>query len=439
MARYVDRRWMAAFWTLAMVAPASAQNVQFIPVLAYRTGVYAVSGVPYVNGEVDYYNLVNERDGGINGVKIVFTECETGYATDRGLECFERLKGKGPTGAAFVVPRSTGVTAVLTDRANTDRIPLLTPGHGRAVSKDGSVFMWNFPLLGTYWSGADIAIQHIGKEVGGVDKLKGKRIALLFHDSPYGKEPIPALLVLARKYGFEFRSIPVPHPGLEQESQWRLMRQDTPDYVLLWGWGAMNGAALKQAAAAGFPRDRMIGVWWSGSEADVWPAGDDAVGYKALMLQHGSGKFPMHAEIQRHVYGRGKGLAKAEEIGSVLYNRGLIGAVLGVEGIRKSQEKFGRRPLTGEQVRWGLENLNVSDPRFKELGLEGMMKPIKVSCADHEGARTARIQQWNGTAWNVISDWYTADETVTEPIVKEVSAKYAAERNLVPRDCSKEN
>jgi branched-chain amino acid transport system substrate-binding protein len=35
----------------------------------------------------------------------------------------------------------------------------------------------------------------------------------------------------------------------------------------------------------------MIGVWWSGSEADVRPAGDAATGYKALMLQHGSGKF----------------------------------------------------------------------------------------------------------------------------------------------------
>ena len=29
------------------------------------------------------------------------------------------------------------------------------------------MFRWNFPLLGTYWSGADIAIQHIGKEIRG--------------------------------------------------------------------------------------------------------------------------------------------------------------------------------------------------------------------------------------------------------------------------------
>jgi branched-chain amino acid transport system substrate-binding protein len=431
--------WALTLSVLGTGGPASAQNEQFIPVLVYRTGAYAVSGVPYANGEVDYYNLINERDGGINGVKIAFEECETGYATDRGLECYERLKGKGQTGPAFVIPRSTGVALVLTDRIFNDKIPVLTPGYGMASTKDGSVFMWHFPLLGTYWSAADIAIQHIGKEVGGVSNIKGKRIALLFHDSPYGKEPIPALLALSQRHGFEFRSIPAPHPGIELDAQWQLIRQYRPDYVLLWGWGVMNSAVIKQAAAAGYPRDKIIGVWWSGSEADVLPAGDDAIGYKSLMLQHGSGKFPVHMEIERYVYSRGKGLAKAEEVGQVLYNRGLIGAVLGVEGIRKAQEKFGRKPLTGEQVRWGLEHIDLNEARLKALGFEGMMRPVKVSCSDHEGARTARIQQWDGKAWRVISDWYTADERVTDPIVKEVSGKYAAKRNLTPRDCSRES
>src|SRR6266478_6644392 len=85
-------------------------------------------------------------------------------------------------------------------------------GYGRADSKNGAVFSYNFPLLGTYWSAADIAIQHIAKEVGGFDKLKGKKISLVFHDSPYGKEPIPMLQVLAQKHGFEFTPIPVTHP-----------------------------------------------------------------------------------------------------------------------------------------------------------------------------------------------------------------------------------
>src|SRR4029079_4513543 len=76
-------------------APAWAQNEQFFPELVYRTGPYAPNGIPFANGYADYLNLLNARDGGINGVKITFEECETGYATDRGVECYERLKGKG--------------------------------------------------------------------------------------------------------------------------------------------------------------------------------------------------------------------------------------------------------------------------------------------------------------------------------------------------------
>src|SRR4051812_13745442 len=86
----------------ALVAALSASGValaqakeQFFPVLVYRTGPYAPNGVPFANGYVDYLKLVNERDGGINGIRITFEECETGYATDRGVECYERLKGKG--------------------------------------------------------------------------------------------------------------------------------------------------------------------------------------------------------------------------------------------------------------------------------------------------------------------------------------------------------
>src|SRR5258706_5611081 len=188
----------------AGAAPAFAQaNEQFIPVLVYRSGAYAPNGIPWANGFVDYLNLVNERDKGINGVKITYEECETGYATDRGVESYERLKGKGPTGATLFQPLSTGITFAVTDKAPTDRIPIVTAGYGRADSVDGTIFGWNFPLGGTYWDAADILIQHVGKKEGGVDKLKGKKIALVYHDSPYGKEPIALLEQRAKMHGYD--------------------------------------------------------------------------------------------------------------------------------------------------------------------------------------------------------------------------------------------
>ena len=198
----------AAIMACAAALPAQAQTEQFLPHLVYRTGAYAPNGVPWANGASDYWSMINQRDGGINGVKIVWEECETGYATDKGIECFERLKGKGPTGAGYFSPLSTGITFALTEKAPEAKIPLLTMGYGRSESRDGSVFTWNFPAVGTYWTAADIAIQHIAKELGGVDKLKDKKISLVFHDSPYGKEPIVPLEALAKLRGFTFKSIP---------------------------------------------------------------------------------------------------------------------------------------------------------------------------------------------------------------------------------------
>jgi branched-chain amino acid transport system substrate-binding protein len=429
--KYVGAAVAAALSGAAFAAPALAQNEQFIPALVYRTGAYAPNGVPFANGIADYYALINERDGGINGVKIVWEECEFGYATDRGVECYERLKAKGPTGAAYVNPFSTGVTFALTEKAPIDKIPIISMGYGRSESRDGSVFQWNFPLLGTYWSAADIILQYIAQQERGWDKLKGKRIALVYHDSPYGKEPIALLQKRGEMHGFETMLLPVTHPGVEQKATWLQIRQNRPDYVLLWGWGVMNSTAIKEAVAVGYPREKMYGVWWSGAEQDTRPADEGAKGYNSAALQHTAGQFKLHDDLKKHLYDKGKGsAAKWDETGEILYVRGLINAMLGVEAIRTAQEKFGKKPMTGEQVRWGLENLNLTAERLTQLGFEGQLQPIKVSCADHEGTRTGRIQTWDGKKWNLASDWIVSDESVILPMVKEASAKYAAEKKV---------
>jgi branched-chain amino acid transport system substrate-binding protein len=419
---------------VAAALPARAAE-QFVPVLVYRSGPYAPNGVPFANGFADYLSLVNARDGGINGVKIAFEECETGYATDRGVECYERLKGKGPTGAAVFNPLSTGITYALTEKAYTDRIPIITMGYGRSESVDGSVFPWNFPLLGTYWTAADIIIQHLGNLNGGLDKLKGKKIALVYHDSPYGKEPIPLLEARATRHGFSLLTIPVTHPGVEQKAAWLQIRQNRPDYVLLWGWGVMNSTAIKEAVAVAYPRDRMFGVWWAGAEPDVMPAGEDAKGYNSITLQHSAGQASVHTDIFKHLHGKGKGAGPKDEVGQVLYNRGMINAMLVVESIRTAQGKFGKKPLTGEQVRWGIENLDLDERRINQLGFAGILQPLKVTCSDHEGVRRARIHQWDGNRWKFVSDWIEADNGLLRPMVDEAAARYAREKNITPASC----
>ncbi len=401
-------------------------NEQFVPVLVYRTGAYAPNGVPWANGFVDYLKLVNERDGGIGGVKLTWEECEFGYATDRGVECYERLKGKGPTGATAFNPLSTGVTFAISDKAPVDKIPIFTTGYGRSESVDGSVFKWNFPLMGTYWSAADILVQHVSKK----GSLKGKKIALVYHDSPFGKEPIAVLEQHAKKHGFELLKLPVTHPGVEQKATWLQIRQQKPDHVFLWGWGVMNSTAIKEAISVGYPRLQMYGVWWAGAEPDVLPTDMAGKGYNALALQHSAEKTKVHDDMKKFVYEKGKGTGKAEEVGQVLYNRGMISAMLVVEAVRSAQTKYGKKPLRGEEVRWGAENLNIDNARITAMGFGGILQPIKTSCNDHEGARKARIHTWDGKAWSYTSDWIEADSKMLQPMIAEAAKKYAAEKKI---------
>jgi branched-chain amino acid transport system substrate-binding protein len=422
---------LGAVAALAAAAPLAAQE-HFFPSLVYRSGAYAPNGIPWANGASDYVALVNAK-GGLNGVRLRLEECETGYATDRGVECYERLKTSGEKGAVAVSPLSTGITFALTEKVPTDRIPLLTMGYGRSESADGRVFQWNFPLLGTYWSAADILVQHVAKVSGG---LSGKKVTLIYHDSPFGKEPIPVLEDHAKKHGYTFAAIPVTHPGVEQKAAWLQVRQSRPDYVFLWGWGVMNSTAIKEAVAVGYAREKMYGVWWAAAEPDVRPGGADAKGYQGLALNPAGAEYGVHKEILANLYDKGQGAAKREEVGEVLYNRGMIDAMLRVEAIRTAMGRYGSRPLSGEEVRWGFENLDLTAERIKELGFEGLVNPLKVTCGDHEGARRARVHQWDGQKWQFVSDWIEADTAYLRPKMEAAAAAYAKEKGITPVTCS---
>jgi branched-chain amino acid transport system substrate-binding protein len=432
---------IAALAILAAAAPAlgpasvAAQAKEiFIPLLVYRTGPYAPSGIPIANGFVDYFTLVNERDGGINGVKITWEECETQYDTKQGVECYERLKGKG---AALVNPYSTGITYQLIPKAPVDKVPVFSMGYGMSASSDGRWFPWVFNFPTNYWSQASAVIRYIGQQEGSLEKLKGKKIVHIFHNSPYGKEANPTLEELAKKYQFELTLLAVDHPGQEQKSTWLQVRRINPDWIFMSGWGVMNQVAIKEAAAINFKMDHFIGNWWSASEADVVPAGDGAKGYKGATFHAPGAAFKVHQDIAKYVYDKGKGAGKKEAMGEALYNRGIVNAMYAAEAIRTSMKGAKTAPTT-EQIRWGFENLNLTDKRLEELGMKGFTHPIKISCEDHEGSGPIRVQQWDGQKWNLVSDWITPMRDVVRPKIEAAAVEEGKKLGYTQRDCSKE-
>jgi branched-chain amino acid transport system substrate-binding protein len=425
---------------IAGTASVAVAQEQYFGLPSYRVGAFAAGGTGLYGGWIDYMTMINQRDGGVNGVKLIWEECETEYNNARGVECYERMKNRGPTGNSVFQPLSTGITYSVLDRVATDKIPLVTMGYGRTDAADGRVFPWVFPLITTYWSQNTAKIKFIGQKEGGMDKLKGKKIINIYHDSAYGKETIPVLDAQAKQYGFEVIHIAVANPGNEQQSQWLRVRQERPDWVILRGWGVMNPTAIRTAARTGFPREKIVGVWWSGSEEDVIPAGEGAKGYISAGFNVAGRDFPVIKEIEKHVYTKNLGnMEDKSRIGTVLYNRGVVHGIVTLEAMRAAQKKFGTgKSLTGEQMRWGFENLDITEARLAELGASGFLPPLKTSCANHEGSGKVKFQQWDGTKWNVITDWIDADQSLVRPMIEESAAKYAAEKGITPRDCTKE-
>ncbi|AVA26409.1 ABC transporter substrate-binding protein (plasmid) [Rhizobium sp. CB3171] len=420
---------IAAGLAVSAAVPAAHADEQYFPLQSYRVGPYAAGGTGFFGGFIDYLNLINTRDGGVNGVKLTWSEAETQYEVERGVEAYERLKSN-PNIAAWN-PLSVGIAYAMIDRITQDKVPLITINHGRTDSTDGRVFPYVFPLLLNPYSETSGIVNYIASKLGGLDKLKGKKIVVLYHGSPYGKETIPIYELLSQKYGFELQQIEVPHPGNEQQAQWLTIRRAKPDYVVLRGWGVMNPVALKTAAKTGFPADHIIGNVWSNSEEDVIPAGDAAKGYTAITTQASGTEYPIVQEIVKTLYDNGKGnLEDKKRIGSVYHNLGIVNGILNVEAIRIAQEKFGHRTLTGDEVRWGFEHLQLDPARVEALGAKGLFHSINVTWDNHEGNGYVTFQQWDGKKWNVVSDWIAPDWALLRPIIEKSSEAYAKERGI---------
>ena len=409
-----------------LTLPTQAQETIYVPNNSYRTGAFSGSGIPIGDGMRDYFMMLNERDGGIGGVRIVYEECETGYDTKKSVECYEQAKAKG---AVVYSPWSTGATLAAIPRAHVDKIPILSMAYGLSASADGNQFPWVFIPPLTYWDGASVMVRYMAQQEGGMDKLKGKKLGLIHLDAPFGKEPIPVLENLAKKYGFELKLYPVAAADMQnQGSLWLNIRRDRPDYIYNQGWGAMNPTAVKEAIKNGFPISKLVGVWWAGGDDDARAGGAEAKGYKSLNFNAAGTNYPVIQDIIKHVVDKGKSLAPKDKVGENLYNRGVYNSMLLAEGIRNAQRISGKKVITGEDMRKGLESLNISEARLKELGMEGFANTVKVSCSDHSGHHKAYVAEWDGTKWTKGSDWMEPLKEEVRPLI-EAAAKDYTEKN----------
>jgi branched-chain amino acid transport system substrate-binding protein len=330
---------------------------------------------------------------------------------------------------------STPLTYALMERATHDQIPLLAVGIGRPDAADGRVFPYVFTPPNTWWSQNTAKIRFIGQRLGGMEQLKGLKIAHVYFDNDYGRETKPILDHQAAQYGFVVQHLAVPPPGLDQQATWLRVKVAQPDWVILRSQGVMTATALKEAAQIGFSRDKMVGPHATCAKQEVVTAGEAAIGFICANWWGTGTHVPLIQDILTSVYARGKGVGPTGNVGTTRWNFGVLRAVLVTEAIRTAMRHFGNQPLTGAQVQWGLEHLSLTAASLKELGAEGLLSPITLSCRDHEGGGGVKFQQWDGTQWTVLTDWIAPDQALVRPLVEASAAKYAQEKGITLRDC----
>ena len=165
------------------------------------------------------------------------------------------------------------------------------------------------------------------------------------------------------------------------------------------------------------------------------PAGDGANGYKSLQFHNVGSDYPVFDDIKTHVVDKGLAAGAGDQIGTVLYNRGVYAAMLAAEAARTAQEIHGVADITGAMMRDGMEALEITEERMAELGLPNFGPTFSITCENHGGRGPAAIAQWDAAAkeWNLITDFTDPDEEVVNKLIMADSAAYAAENNIEER------
>jgi branched-chain amino acid transport system substrate-binding protein len=365
-------------------------------------------GPPVGQGMKDFVKVFKKNGGMVQGVPIEFSECNHGYDVNRGLECYQRQKMEGIVSlSTFGTPHTYSLTPKLT----ADHIPAISPGFGRGDAMDGTRFPYIFPAAASYWSQATASIQYI--QDAEKKPIKGLKIAYLYYDNPAGKEPIPILEKLSKKFGFKLRTFGVPSPGVEMGAQVTdITRRYKADWVVAHLFGRAPSVSLKELVRKGFPLDHYIGFVWGVSETDIMAAGKDvSKGMLGLQFTGLGHDFPIHKQIKALYKEEGTPMHKHWEI-TGYYNRGIFFLALQLEAVRNAIKLYGL-PVTGEKVKKGYEHITG-------FTVGGFLPPMEITPQDHEGGGWVRVYQWDGEKFVLVKDWYKAHRDIIQVRLEEV-------------------
>ena len=373
--------------------------------LCDRSGATQLIGVIYCPAFLDYIDMVNTMQGGVDGHPIEVVDIDHSYEVPKAVAGYERLRQEG---AVAVLCQGTPIASALNEAVTQDEVPCLTPGFGISGAGDPEAFPYQFPVAASYYSQGAAAVDFALSQLDGQEDPK---IAYLYFDNPAGKEPLPVLEALADEEGFELRSFAVPAPGLDMAAQVTdIVQRYDADYVITHLFGRAPSVSIKAFKEAGYPLDQVVSLVWGSAEADIEAAGGFALaeGYHTLQFTGVGQDYEPIQDIIEMYEARGEDPPSALLEQSVYYNRGVFTAAILVEGIRHAVEAG--EPVTGASVTAGLEAIEGY-----EAG--GLAPPLTISGTDHEGGGYTRVYQVADGELEPVTDWDNPHHDVVLEVV----------------------
>lgn len=341
---------------LAAHAQATAEEIVIggsIPM----TGVFSFAGIGINAGISDYVKIVNDA-GGVKGRKVRYVPEDTGYKVDVSVATFKKITSQNKVNLYY--GDSTGFSKTINPELERNG-NIMMAGASFATELNDPVKYPNQFLVGPdYTEMFGILLRHIAKE------KPGAKVAFVYSDSEFGRDPIDESEALAKKLGLTVAIKIMTQAGsVDVSGEVIKLRRAAPDYTIFHGYIlAPIPEFITQGKQQGMTT-KWMGTFWTMDSSTVMKMGEAGEGFMGVMpyryYYDTSAKAPMLDKIRQ----------MRPEYQSTAYIQGFLAAMLFVESAKRTLDA--KKELTGKNLKAALNSIKD----FDTGGLIGVPITIK--------------------------------------------------------------
>ncbi len=344
----------AGLSTLGLPLAALAQGNEIVVGAAPPiTGVFAFAGVGLNQGLGDYCDWRNETQGGVMGRKLRYVSEDSAYKMDQAMAVFKKIMAahKPPV---FYGDSTAWAKAAAVEVSQMGTTLTCSPSFASDLADPVKV-PYYFMAGPTYAAMLQILLDYINR----VTRDRKANVAIVYSDTEFGRDPIPAAKAHAQKLGLNLVQEIITRPGgVDVSAEVAKLRRSRPDYVLFHGYVlAPIPEFIRQMREAGMGNTGFMGTIWSMDKSTaeaMGPAGDGWMGVMPYRYGHDTKDAPGMATLVDYAKKK-RNLPYV----NLFYTHGWLVGMIFAEVLERTLKA--KKPLTGPNMKAALESMKEWD------------------------------------------------------------------------------